>query len=290
MPSKTFGYANIIIGASLMSSVGIFIKMTVGLNLANLVFFRFFFALIAITLILFFMKSIKKSIQILKRNIFWMTLFALSLLLTVFSYFICMIITTVSYSLLLLYTAPVHVYIISSIFEKRFDKRLLPIIIIAILGVFILVEPLTLSQSNLSLLTVVGLIAGLLSGISFALQFIISSRHEMENIDGKARMFYSAIFISAVLSPTLLIWPPTNMVYNTSYLIGLGVLSTAIGGAFLFEGMRNVEGKRASIAAAIEPVVGILLAIIILGESLSTYNIIGGAMIISSIIWLKIFT
>jgi drug/metabolite transporter (DMT)-like permease len=290
MPTKTFGYANIIIGASLMSSVGIFIKLVAGLSLANLVFFRFFFAMIGIIVILLFMKGIKKSIQDLKRNIKWMTLFATFFLLTVIFYFACMITTTVSYGLLLLYTAPVYVYIISSIIDKKFDRRILPIIIMAIAGVFILIGPPTLLYGNISLLTIAGLLAGSLSGIFFSLQFIISNRYGLEHIDGKTRMFYSAIFITALLSPTLLIWQPTNMTYNLPYLASAGVLSTAIGGAFLFEGMRTVEGKRASIAALIEPVVGVMLAVIILHENLSIYNIVGGAMIISSIVWLRVST
>lgn len=290
MPTKTFGYTNIILGASLMSSVGIFIKMVVGLSIPSLVFFRFFFALIGMIVILFFMKSIKKSIQSLKNNIKWMTLFATFFMFTVFLYFTCIITTTVSHGLLLLYTAPIHVYIISSVLDKKFDRKILPIIIMAVVGVFILVEPMTLLYGNISILTIIGLVAGLFSGIFFAFQFVISNRYGLEHIDGKTRMFYSAIFISALLSPTLLVWQPTDMIYNLPYLVGAGIISTTIGGAFLFEGMRNIEGKRASIAALVEPVVGVLLAVIILRENLSVFNIAGGTMIISSIIWLRTTT
>jgi drug/metabolite transporter (DMT)-like permease len=53
-----------------------------------------------------------------------------------------------------------------------------------------------------------------------------------------------------------------------------------------FAGLKRVGAAVASIASTLEPVVTVVLAWIILGESLAPIQVIGGAMVLASAAWL----
>ena len=63
-------------------------------------------------------------------------------------------------------------------------------------------------------------------------------------------------------------------------------ISTVIAMIAFFAGLKRVGPAVASIASTLEPVVTVVLAWIILGESLSAIQIAGGALVLGSAAWL----
>jgi probable blue pigment (indigoidine) exporter len=60
-------------------------------------------------------------------------------------------------------------------------------------------------------------------------------------------------------------------------------MSTAIAYLLWFQGLAKVEGSAAASALFIQPLLGTLLAIVLLGDQLTPTTIIGGILIIVSV-------
>ena len=65
----------------------------------------------------------------------------------------------------------------------------------------------------------------------------------------------------------------------------LGVVFTALAHALFIRGMMAVKAQLASIIASLEPVYGILIALVVLSEVPSAREILGGVVIISAIVY-----
>jgi drug/metabolite transporter (DMT)-like permease len=67
----------------------------------------------------------------------------------------------------------------------------------------------------------------------------------------------------------------------------IGVVSTVAAIGFFFAGLRRVGPTSASILATVEPVVTVLLALLVFGETLVALQILGAALVLSSVLVLR---
>jgi drug/metabolite transporter (DMT)-like permease len=67
-------------------------------------------------------------------------------------------------------------------------------------------------------------------------------------------------------------------------LLGLGVLATAVAIQTFYAGVTRVGGARASIISTVEPVYTIVLAVLLFGESLEPLQVVGGVLVLVSVI------
>ncbi len=65
----------------------------------------------------------------------------------------------------------------------------------------------------------------------------------------------------------------------------LGVFCTAVAHALFIQAMRAVRAGVAAIASALEPVYGIALAWLLLGEVPALRTLAGGALILGAVLW-----
>jgi len=65
-------------------------------------------------------------------------------------------------------------------------------------------------------------------------------------------------------------------------LVLLGVLFTAVAHSLFIKGLTNVKAQTASIIASLEPVYGIIFAVIILSEIPTLRVVIGGSIILGA--------
>jgi DME family drug/metabolite transporter len=68
-----------------------------------------------------------------------------------------------------------------------------------------------------------------------------------------------------------------------SLLVYLGAITTAVGYAFLYAGLRTTPSGVAVVATLIEPVAAAILAVLILSEQLSAVSVTGGVLILAAI-------
>ena len=67
-------------------------------------------------------------------------------------------------------------------------------------------------------------------------------------------------------------------------LIGIGVISTAIAIQTFYAGTRRVGAAQAALISTVEPIYTITLAVLLFGETLTTVQLLGGALVIIGVI------
>ncbi|MDP4819969.1 MAG: DMT family transporter, partial [Saprospiraceae bacterium] len=92
--------------------------------------------------------------------------------------------------------------------------------------------------------------------------------------------FYQDLGASLVLLP-LLLWTDVSVSPTDFWLLVLlGVVFTALSHGLFINGLRSVNAASASIIGSLEPVYGIVGALLLLGEVPSMRTIVGGLIIL----------
>jgi len=254
------------------------------------------------SLILFAVLSLSGNLDNikLKDKKFYLLLFSTLQVTTMLSFFISILEASVSTAVLLLYTAPVYVTLLSPfILKEKYSKRGLFALVLAISGIILIVDPAKLEFSRF-----IGIFAGIVSGLSYSFQ-IMTSKHISRTYSGYSQAFWSFIVAIPVLIIVDLI-TRTGMVIglpeglagfvpflrvefalsdivsmNTVYIILLAIFPTILSVSFYFNGLKKVKAADASILGLIEPVSAVILSFLILHESITVPVILGGALILA---------
>jgi DME family drug/metabolite transporter len=75
----------------------------------------------------------------------------------------------------------------------------------------------------------------------------------------------------------------TSSVLTWSFIVYLGVVTMAVAYALLYTGLRSTPSGTAVIATLVEPVTAVLIAVVLLGERLSSAGLIGSMLIVAAI-------
>ncbi|EON12238.1 DMT family transporter [Pandoraea sp. SD6-2] len=70
-------------------------------------------------------------------------------------------------------------------------------------------------------------------------------------------------------------------------LVAIAVCSTVIAILTFFAGLQRLGAGRASMLSTLEPVVTVLLAAVLLGETLTAPQLVGGVLILAGVVWLS---
>ena len=87
-----------------------------------------------------------------------------------------------------------------------------------------------------------------------------------------------------LLFPVLFVYDQQNVVSQIPILIFLGLITTAVGHTLFLNSFKHFTVSAASIMSGIQPVFGIILALIFLHEFPAPRSIIGGVLILSTVI------
>jgi drug/metabolite transporter (DMT)-like permease len=191
------------------------------------------------------------------------------------TYFVSVLNASVSVAVLLLYTAPVYVTVLSPLLLKENPARKeIMALALSIVGIVIIVDPAKLDFSYS-----VGIAAGILSGISYAFE-ILTSKYIGQSYTGYTQAFWSFAIAVLILLPVGIV--PFGIVSgNIVYLILLAIFPTIIAVSLYFNGLKKVKASSASILGLIEPVSAVILAVLILGERITIPILLGGALILA---------
>lgn len=168
-------------------------------------------------------------------------------------------------------------------FRERFDGPSLFAAGVCLTGVFLIVPRFNLADSVYR-----GVLWGLLSGLTFAV-LAVFNRRLVGQYSSLAIAFFQDSFAALILLPTLLVMTPVQVTAgDLGLLIVLGVVCTAGSHTLFITGMRRVRARTASIISSLEPVYGIALALVFLGEIPSARTIAGGAVILAAVIFVSL--
>jgi len=128
---------------------------------------------------------------------------------------------------------------------------------------------------------VAGVLWGATSGLLFAVLSLLN-RRSVRMLSPVAIACLQNAFAFLVLLPTI-VWSPWKATWSQiGLLILLGVLCTAVAHALFIYSLRRVKTQLAGIMAALEPVYGIIFALLLLSEKPSLTTLAGGTLIISA--------
>lgn len=194
---------------------------------------------------------------------------------------------TASLERIVLFSYPAMVVVFSALlFKKTITKQKFYALIICYLGlVLAFISELGQNQANLLL----GSLLILACAVTFSFYYIGSERLIL--IFG-SRVFtaYAMLVATAATSIHFLFTRPIAGFYQAVdfYLIifGMAIFSTVVPTIMLSEGIKRIGASSAAIVSIVGPFSTIVLAALILGESMSILQILGGMLVVTGILLL----
>ena len=193
----------------------------------------------------------------------------------------------VAAAILLHYTGPVFVACYAAIFRhQKLTARSVTALLGTVLGCFLVV-----GAYNLDLLSLnrSGIIGGLLAALAFA-TYTLLSEYGMRKYTPWTVLLYGLLFATLAWN---VLHPPLQALfqfYDPAEWFWIGfitVCGTVLPFGLYFEGIQRIRSTHASITATLEPITAGVISALFLGELLSPLQMLGGMLVIASIIGLQ---
>lgn len=177
-------------------------------------------------------------------------------------------------------TFPVFVLLLEWIFLRR---RTHPgdwvLAAIAMFGLVLLVPEFQLSDKVTQ-----GVLWGSLAGATFALLAVCNRALASRRLPAQIAFWQNAC-AAACLLPTAAFVPAVVTLRDLELILVLGVVCTALAHTLFIRSLRVLTAHTASVVATMEPVYGIALAAVLLGEIPDAATLVGGLLIIGATLW-----
>ncbi|AXT55765.1 EamA/RhaT family transporter [Aquimarina sp. AD1] len=257
---------------STSGALGRYIDMPVPVTIA-------FRAILAGVILFLFCKWKKISFGIASSDRFTIIIGGVLMGLHWITYFYALKMSNVAIGMLSLFTYPVITSFLEPILLKtKFQKMHLVLGALVLLGIYFLVPNFSLDNSYAQ---AVGF--GVVSALCYALRNLIM-KTKVSNYHGSVLMWYQLVIISIMLLPTLFIMDSSAIVTQWPWTLVLAILTTAIGHTLFLFSLKRFSTTTASIISSIQPVYGIIIGIIFLKEIPVLTTIIGGMLILTSVV------
>jgi len=192
--------------------------------------------------------------------------------------------TTISIATLSYYFAPVIVTVACPfLFREKLTAKQIICFVMSTLGMVLIIgiggEG---GQNNLT-----GILFGLGAAVFYATVILLNKF--IKNVAGIHRtllQFFAAIL---VLTPYVLATSGVNLtVLDTTgwiCLLVVGLFHTGVTYCLYFTAVKDLSGQETSVLSYIDPLVAILASVLILGESMTLMQLLGGALILGFTLW-----
>ncbi|MEE9374382.1 MAG: DMT family transporter [Saprospiraceae bacterium] len=195
------------------------------------------------------------------------------------TYFYALHWSNVAIAFITLYTFPAMTTLLEPLLLKTgFNKFHLLLGVLVLVGVYVMMPDIDLGNSNF-----LGMMIGLVSALCFAMRNIYS-RDLAQQYDGSHLMWVQLVIGTVLLVPVLFMFENNDFTSQWEALLFLGIVTTALGHTLFLRSFKYFSISTASLLASIIPIYGILLALIFLGEVPSFRTIIGGALVLSTVV------
>jgi DME family drug/metabolite transporter len=224
-----------------------------------------------------------------RRLWFWSAIAGLGIAGNFAFYFVSIGQASVAVAVTLMYCAPVFVYLVSFALKLESPTPLKwAAIAVVMLGIVLLAQIYDIEASGV---TAIGVGAGLLSGLSYAI-FIFGFKYAAPH--GSPQAILSIAF--AVLT-IILIWPgDVDQIAaaltspDWPLFAGLGVLGAGLSFVLYIIGLSHTAPTVASIVAMVEPVTATLFGVVVLNENLVGPQILGMGLILVTVTALSVYS
>jgi len=124
---------------------------------------------------------------------------------------------------------------------------------------------------------------GVFSALCYSIRNIYMKAKSSE-YEGSILMVYQLIIVSVLLSPVFYFYDVNGLGVSLPAILILALLTTAIGHTLFVYSFRNFSISAASIISGVQPIYGIIIGMIVLGEYPGVRTIIGGSVILGTVL------
>lgn len=179
---------------------------------------------------------------------------------------------------ILLYLYPVVVVLLAAAFlSERLTRVRVAALLLAVAGVFLVVDPLSAHGS----IDPAGLLFGLATAAVYA-TYILTGRVLLRDVPAVTATAAIATTAAAVLAVAGLAAGQLRALTPQGWGLAasMAVVATAIPATMFLAGLARVGATRAAIISTLEPATTVVLAALLLGEDLGPVRLLGGAVIL----------
>lgn len=243
-----------------------------------IVFGRTFFAALALLPLALVSRAGRAPLRLTRRRMGVYMLQGILLAVHWCAFFLSIQISTVALGLLTFSTFPLFVVLLEPFFFKQLIKRRDVIMALIVFAGLVLVLP----SFDFSQRPVQGALWGIFSGLTFALLAILNKKNLV--LEPPVRLaFFQNLFAAAAILPVFAFIPQAIPSPGQILLLAiLGVVFTAIAHTLFISSLTNLRATTVSIITCLEPLYGIILAVILLGEFPTPRTVVGGVIILSA--------
>ena len=196
--------------------------------------------------------------------------------------------TTVSVATLSYYFAPVIVTIACPIlFKEKMSFKQWLCFIMSTVGIVLITGIGDLSQGSSH---IKGILFGLGAASLYATVVILNKF--IKNVDGIHRTFLQFLSAIVVLVPYVLLTDGVNINKLDSkgwiFLLAVGLIHTGVTYCLYFSSLKELPGQKSAILSYIDPLVAVLVSVVVLKETITVMQLIGGLLILGFTLWNEI--
>ena len=267
----------ILLATIILGSSGVFIKL-MNMSSIQMSFIRSFVPCIIIAVILSYKKQ--TVIKGINKTILLASFFNALRLIFFFTGFQF---TSINKGVIMLYTWPVFVSIISSLRGKeKLYKHNIIMLILAFTGIFIIYFNEDFSFNNKDF---IGMSSMLISALIYSFSIILF-KDESSKFNGIQIAFFQNLIASAVLLPAFLFFPVPD-INSVSLSLIYSFLIGVIAFTLFFSALKKLKASVASHLAYMEVISAMMFGYIFFSETFSTNMIAGSILITVSVIFLR---
>ncbi|KAA1243989.1 EamA family transporter [Aquimarina sp. RZ0] len=195
------------------------------------------------------------------------------------TYFYALKLSNVAIGMLSLFTYPVITSFLEPLLLKtKFEKMHLVLGGLVLLGIYFLVPDFSFENTYAK-----AVVFGVFSALCYALRNLLM-KTKVNNYHGSVLMWYQLVIVSLILIPIIFILDSSEMRTQWPWVLILALITTAIGHTLFLFSLKRFSTTTASIISSIQPVYGIIIGIIFLAEIPLWTTIIGGLLILTSVV------
>ena len=235
------------------------------------------FALLALWI---FCKLKGISFAVLRKDRFLIGLTGIFMGVHWITYFYALQWSNVAIGMLSLFSYPVITSFLEPFFLKTtFQKSHILLGFLVLCGIYFLVPDFNVENSHT---IAVGM--GILSAVAYSVRNLIL-KAKVEQYNGSMLMCYQTGIVTVFLLPFVFLIPqPEDVLQQWQALVVLAVITTAIGHTLYLTSFKHFSITTVSILGSVQPVYGIIIGAFFLKEIPSWSTILGGLLILSSVI------
>ena len=196
--------------------------------------------------------------------------------------------TTVAVATLSYYFAPVIVTAVCPIlFKEKLTSKQILCFVMSTLGLALVIGITDLGTGGQDL---IGVLFGLGAAVLYATVVLINKF--IKGIAGLQRTFLQFVSAVVILVPYVLCTGGVTLggMNTTGWicLLVVGMIHTGVAYVMYFSALKEVSGQEASILSYVDPLVAVLVSVVILGETMTLPQILGGILILGFTLWNEI--